>query len=173
MCFGPLIMALGLVYMALSAEVNTNYFIDLLPGILILGVGLSATVTPLTSAVLSDVDSNQAGIASAVNNAISRIAGLLAVAIIGALMAASFSGSVTRSAGIHSLSNSDKAYLLKASSDTLDVHVPGSVHDKKESEDILRSASTTSLRTSLFAMAGLLTVGGITSGIGIVNKKSN
>jgi hypothetical protein len=63
---------------------------QLLPGVIVFALGLSATVAPLTAAILGGVDERHAGIGSAVNNAIARIAGLLAVAAIGGLVGARF-----------------------------------------------------------------------------------
>ncbi len=60
------------------------YARDILPGVLAFGLGLAATVAPLTAAVLGGVDQRQSGVASAVNNAVARVAGLLAVAAVGA-----------------------------------------------------------------------------------------
>ncbi|HET9098618.1 MAG TPA: MFS transporter [Candidatus Saccharimonadales bacterium] len=82
MTAGPLTAAAGFLLM-LSFSSHAAYFSHLLPGILLFALGLSCTVSPLTSAVLSDVEPGHAGIASAVNNAISRIAGLVAIACIG------------------------------------------------------------------------------------------
>jgi EmrB/QacA subfamily drug resistance transporter len=81
MAAGPMIAAAGFAIMVF-VDSSVNYW-ALLPGILLLGLGLSITVAPLTSAILGAVSSNQAGIASAVNNAIARIAGLLAIALLG------------------------------------------------------------------------------------------
>jgi len=85
MAAGPIIAGVGTLYMY-SVRVPTNYWIELLPGILLFGVGLSITVAPLTSAILGSIKSSQAGIGSAVNNAVARIAGLLSVAAIGLLI---------------------------------------------------------------------------------------
>jgi len=82
MTLGPIVSAVGMLLM-LTVQVPLNYWVQLLPGIVLFGVGLSITVAPLTSAILSSIKPAQAGIGSAVNNAISRIAGLLAVAVIG------------------------------------------------------------------------------------------
>jgi EmrB/QacA subfamily drug resistance transporter len=82
MSFGPIIAGLGTLYMD-TANIPTNYWVEILPGVLLFGVGLSITVAPLTSAILGSIKSSQAGIGSAVNNAVARIAGLLAVAAIG------------------------------------------------------------------------------------------
>ncbi|HEX6416178.1 MAG TPA: MFS transporter, partial [Candidatus Saccharimonadales bacterium] len=81
MACGPLVAAAGFLLM-LFVDQSVNYW-TLLPGILLLGLGLAITVAPLTSAILGAVDSRRAGIASAVNNAIARIAGLVAIALLG------------------------------------------------------------------------------------------
>jgi EmrB/QacA subfamily drug resistance transporter len=82
MAIGPIIAGLGVLLLS-TANTPTNYWLEILPGILVFGIGLSITVAPLTSAILSSIESAQAGVGSAVNNAVSRIAGLLAVAMIG------------------------------------------------------------------------------------------
>jgi EmrB/QacA subfamily drug resistance transporter len=79
MTLGPLVAASGFLYMLRVGE-PLQYATQLLPGILLFGLGLSMTVAPLTSAILGSVDKRQSGIASAVNNAIARIAGLVVIA---------------------------------------------------------------------------------------------
>jgi hypothetical protein len=93
MTFGPLIAAAGFLLL-LRMHARAAFFADVLPGILLFGLGLSATVSPLTAAILGDIDQRQAGIGSAINNAIARVAGLLAVAAIGALLAARFGAAI-------------------------------------------------------------------------------
>jgi len=87
MTFGPLIAGVGIFSMLLVND-EVKYF-ALFPGILLLGLGLSITVAPLTSAVLGSIDEHQSGIASAVNNAVARIAGLVAIAAIGTVIGTS------------------------------------------------------------------------------------
>ncbi len=82
MSLGPIISSIGVLLM-LTVQIPLNYWIQLLPGITLFGLGLSITVAPLTSAILGSIKPSQAGIGSAVNNAVSRIAGLLAIAMIG------------------------------------------------------------------------------------------
>lgn len=79
MTVGPLICALG-VLLLLRAGPNASYLTDVLPGAAVFGLGLSALVAPLTATVLAAADDRYAGMASGVNNAIARAAGLLAVA---------------------------------------------------------------------------------------------
>jgi EmrB/QacA subfamily drug resistance transporter len=90
---GPLVAAVGLALM-LRVGVHLDYWTDLFPALMIFSLGLSATVAPLTATVLADADERNAGIASGVNNAIARIAGLLCVAALGAVVAAQFSANL-------------------------------------------------------------------------------
>jgi len=85
MAVGPIIAGLGFLYM-LRISAPLAYWTELLPGILLFGLGLSVTVTPLTSAVLGSIHAEQAGVASAINNAIARIAGLVAIAAVGLIV---------------------------------------------------------------------------------------
>jgi len=85
MTVGPMLMAAGSLIM-LSVREDFSYWTQVLPGVLVFGLGLTATVSPLTSAVLGAIDSSRSGIASAVNNAVSRIAGLVAIAMIGTIV---------------------------------------------------------------------------------------
>lgn len=90
---GPLLAAAGLALLSLiGAEVS--YARDVLPGIVIFALGLSATVAPLTATVLADADERNAGIASGINNAVARVAGLLGVAAVGAVVSSQFSAAL-------------------------------------------------------------------------------
>lgn len=84
MTVGPILAGIGtLMYSGLGAEVN--YWTQVLPGVIVFSLGLSMTVAPLTSAILGSVPTTQSGIGSATNNAISRVAGLVAIAMIGVI----------------------------------------------------------------------------------------
>ncbi len=86
MSLGPLIAGLGvLAYTRLPQDVS--YWADILPALVVFSLGLSMTVAPLTTTVLADAGPGDAGVASGVNNAVARIAGLLAIAILGILAA--------------------------------------------------------------------------------------
>ena len=83
---GPLIAAGGILLM-LRAGRHTSYLTDLLPSLLVFSLGLTMTVAPLTAAVLAGADESDAGIASAINNAIARMAGLVGVSVVGVVVA--------------------------------------------------------------------------------------
>jgi MFS family permease len=95
MTVGPLIAAIGFVLM-LRVGQDVNYWSHLLPGIVLFGLGLAITVSPLTSAVLGAINSRQAGIASAINNMVARVAGLIGITFIGLV-----SGAQLDVAGFH------------------------------------------------------------------------
>jgi EmrB/QacA subfamily drug resistance transporter len=90
---GPLVAALGLALL-LRVGGDADYATELLPALLLFSLGLSATVAPLTATVLADADEEHAGIASGINNAIARAAGLLGVAAIGAVIAGQFTSAL-------------------------------------------------------------------------------
>jgi len=81
MTAGPVVCACGFLLLARIGP-RASYLTDVLPGVLALGLGLSLTVAPLTATALGSVDERHAGIASGVNNAVARAAGLLAVAVL-------------------------------------------------------------------------------------------
>jgi predicted MFS family arabinose efflux permease len=86
MAVGPVIAGLGVIAYT-RLPVNLDYWEDILPALLVFSFGLAMTVAPLTTTVLADATPADAGVASGVNNAVARIAGLLAIAILGILAA--------------------------------------------------------------------------------------
>jgi len=89
MSAGPIVGGLGLLLM-LRVDSGADYVTEVLPAILVFGLGLSATVAPLTATVLDSVEERHVGIASGINNGVSRVAGLLAIAVLGAVISARF-----------------------------------------------------------------------------------
>lgn len=86
---GPLLVAAGFLLL-LRVGTSVSLLADVVPALLVFSLGLAFTVSPLTATVLADADESDAGIASAVNNAIARTAGLIAVAAVGAVVASSY-----------------------------------------------------------------------------------
>ncbi|SEB46849.1 drug resistance transporter, EmrB/QacA subfamily [Paramicrobacterium humi] len=85
---GPIVAGIGFA-LTVTVQPAINYWLQLLPGLLLFGLGLSITVAPLTSAILGAISTERSGIASAVNNAVSRVAGLVTVACAGLIIGGS------------------------------------------------------------------------------------
>lgn len=85
MTAGPLVMAIGAALL-LTVRSDFDYWTQVLPSMVVFGVGLTLTVAPLTAAILGAIDPARSGIASAVNNAVARVAGLIAIAALGVIV---------------------------------------------------------------------------------------
>lgn len=87
MTVGPIVAGLGtLLYLLVRPEPDFDYWWQVLPAVLVFGIGLTLTVSPLTSAILGAIEPARAGTASAVNNAVARVAGLVLVAMLGIIV---------------------------------------------------------------------------------------
>ncbi len=169
---GPLVSACGLLLFQ-RIGVHVDYVSDVLPGLVVFALGLSMTVAPLTAAVLAGAE-HQAGIASGVNNAIARVAGLLGTAAVGAAVAGSFGSSLDEHLSGVTLGPAARAAVSQAKRLPLgrpDVHGLPSA----QAHALTRAAEQASLHSfhlGLAIAAALVAVGGIAGALGIRNPRT-
>jgi hypothetical protein len=137
-----------------------------LPGVLVFGLGLAATVAPLTAAVLGSVPAGHSGLASGTNNAMSRIAGLLAIAVVGAAVSAAFANQVDHDLGHRPLSPAVRTAIRTR---PLVTEAPGLPAGDQAA---LLDASVHAFRIGMEIAAALAALGGIIALIGIENPSS-
>ena len=167
---GPLIMAAGLLWFARIPATSEawssgpipplGYWIDVFPGIILFGVGISMVVAPLTSTLMSSVPVSNAGLASAINNAISRVGQPLLSAVIFIVITASFYSSLA--AKVPGLDPNDPS--LQAAVQPLNQPVPGTA---PEIVAAAREASTDAFHEAVIVGAVLLIAGAAVNFIGL------
>jgi EmrB/QacA subfamily drug resistance transporter len=123
LCLGAALAGGGFAAFAWLDNLN-GYFLSVLPAVLILGCGMTLCVAPLTNAVMSSVAENQTGIASAVNNAISRLAGLVAVSLLALLLVHGFEANLTAQLAHSGLPVEVRAQFLNNRARLHDIPIP-------------------------------------------------
>ncbi len=168
---GPLVGAGGLLLFQMTG-VKADYLSEVLPPLLVFSLGLSMTVAPLTAAVLAGSE-KEAGIASGVNNAIARVAGLLGTAAVGAAIASSFSSSLD--SRLSSVALSDAARTAVAEAKRLPLGLP-TLHGMPSAQahairTAAEGASLHSFHLGMVIAALLVAIGGIVGVAGIRNPR--
>jgi EmrB/QacA subfamily drug resistance transporter len=172
MAVGPIVGGVGLL-MLIGLGADSEYLTGVLPGVLVFGVGLSATVAPLTATALDSVEERHVGIASGINNGVSRVAGLLAIAVLGAVISASFASTVDDRLSGQPLGAAAERTVEKAKRKPFGTPNTGQL-SRPEAERIDAAASEASERGFYLGMAlsgGLMIVGGLIAGAGLRNPR--
>jgi EmrB/QacA subfamily drug resistance transporter len=172
MGLGPLVAATGLLLMQ-RIDAHPDYLTEIFPAILIFAIGLSATVAPLTATVLADADERNAGIASGVNNAIARVASLLAVAALGAVVAAQFTSALDDRLDGARLSPRAQQVVADAKDRTLARIDPGELRgpDGVRVAHATEQASVSAFHAGAGIAAALVALGGVLGLVGIRNPR--
>ena len=175
MTVGPAIMALGVLWFARTPSDGAawpfdvlrpstyvpplDYVVDFLPGLLVFGLGITILVAPLTTAVMTSIPSRNAGVGSAINNAVSRVGPQLAGAVIFIAIAASFVSAVEHRVPLEASVRTDVSPLN-----------PPPEGASPELRAAVREASTDAFHLAMTISAGLLIAGAVVNGVGIRNR---
>lgn len=168
MGLGPIVASLGLAMM-LTLDAHVDYVTDLLPALLLFSFGLTATVAPLTATVLANADESNAGIASGVNNAIARIASLLAIAAVGAVVSAQFNSALDNELAGLRLTPAAQKEVAAARKQTL-----ATVDSKRAGPRVaaaVESASVHAFHVAIGIATVLVASGGLLGLVGIRNPE--
>ena len=168
---GPFVASAGLL-LFLRVGPEADYAATLLPAILVFGVGLSMTVAPLTATVLASAPPGHAGVASGINNAMSRVASLLAIAGVGAIVAVSFGSTLDRGISGVELAPAGRQELAEMRARPLSLPSRSSnlgASDRGSLTSAGVSASVSSFHLGMGISALLVFIGGLIAAIGIRN----
>jgi EmrB/QacA subfamily drug resistance transporter len=168
---GPLLVGAGFGLMQ-RYGVSVSLFGDVLPALLVLSLGLSMTVAPLTATVLADASESDAGIASAINNAIARTGGLIAVAAVGAVVSAHYGSLLDQRLG-NRLPAASQAAVRQAKRRTFGTIQASAIPpaDRAFAQRAAAGASEDAFHLAVGIAAGLLVIAGIGGGLGLRTQR--
>jgi EmrB/QacA subfamily drug resistance transporter len=170
MTIGPVIGGVGLLLL-IRLDEGMDYAGVLLPGLLVFGLGLSLTVAPLTAAVLDAADEHRAGVASGVNNAVARVAGLVAIAVVGTIVSAQFDSALDDQLVGKRLDSAARAAVADAETRPLSGGDSVQPSARPVVGPAVDDASVSAFRAGMGLSGGLVIVGGLISLVGIRNPR--
>ncbi len=161
---GPTIAAAGFVLFAVPS-ISGNYWTSFFPAVLVLGLGMAISVAPLTTTVMSAVGEEQAGVASGINNAVSRTAGLLAIAVFGVVMLHAFSRSLVSRINDVQVDEQLKhtIYEQRVRLAALEVPLDADAATREQIRSVVADSFVFGFRVIMFTAAGLALASGASS----------
>jgi EmrB/QacA subfamily drug resistance transporter len=152
-----LALAAGLLLFALPGAENGSYWISFFPAMVVQGFGMALAITPMTTAALGSVEGEHSGMASGVNNAVTRVAGLLAVAVLGALIYGAFSTSLDARMEAMNMPAEIRIAMEAAKADLGAAEAPASVNSGMEAqiERAIDESFVAGFRAVMLVCAGL------------------
>ena len=152
-----LALAAGLLLFALPGAENGSYWISFFPAMVVQGFGMALAITPMTTVALGSVEGEHSGMASGVNNAVTRVAGLLAVAVLGAFIYGAFSTSLDARMERMDMPDDIQSAMEAAKADLGAAEAPASVNAGMEAqiERAIDESFVAGFRAVMLASAGL------------------
>jgi EmrB/QacA subfamily drug resistance transporter len=169
---GPLIGAAGLLILV-RLGTDFEYLTEFLPAMLLFGLGLSMTVAPLTTTVLDSVEERHVGVASGVNNAVARAAGVLAIAVLGAVISAQFTSSIDDKVSGQSLSPQAQSAVDDAKDQPLSGGDVGDVPAAEAAslEDDIVGSAESAFHLGMLLSVVLMALGGAVALVAVQNPE--
>ncbi len=169
---GPLIAALGFALFALPG-IGGSYWTTFFPASVVLGIGMAVSVAPLTTAVMGAVDTRYAGTASGVNNAVSRTAGLIAIAVFGIVVLAIFSTSLVSNLSVLHLPADIQNAIMLQQNKLVAIDIPAGLSNATHGavQQAISESFITSFRVVMLSAAALALCSSLSSLLLIEGKK--
>ena len=167
---GPLIAALGFALFA-KPSVGESYWKTFFPAVIVLGFGMAVTVAPLTTVVMNSVSQKRVGAASGINNAVARVAGVLAIAILGIVMVKVFGSELNRRLDHLSLSPSTQQQLREGEIRLAGLQAPAGLEPEVQRtiQNFIERAFISGFRTAMLICSALSVAG---AGVALVMIKT-
>ncbi|MGH2497781.1 MAG: MFS transporter [Ktedonobacteraceae bacterium] len=168
---GPLIAAAGFVLFALPG-IGGSYWTTFFPAVVVLGIGMAVAVAPLTTAVMGSVDPQRVGIASGINNAVARAAGLMAIAVLGIVALVTFSSNLDSGLSALSLPPGVHTMLIAQQNKLVGIAIPGGLSSATQAaiQQAISESFVTSFRVIMLVAAALALVSALSSFLLIEGK---
>ena len=156
---GPVLISLSFAMLAGLAPDNgqDSYWLTLFPAVSILGIGMGITLAPLTTAVMASVDEHHAGMASGLNNTVSRSAQVLAIAVMGGIALVLFKEILLSHSFVTALPDDARAQLAAESVRLAETAIPPSIALGQQAvlQDVIRGSFSETIRVIMWIAAGL------------------
>lgn len=171
---GPGITALGFILFSLPGQ-GGSYWTTFFPAVIVMSLGMAVTVAPLTTTVMNAVEKHASGTASGINNAVSRTAGLLAIAVLGIVMAAVFSQNLEQHLALLHLPTGIQQAIEGQSSKLAGIELPMGVNSSTGIliKQAIDQSFLSGFRVVVLICAGLALASALAAGILIEGKRSN
>ncbi|HYX51529.1 MAG TPA: MFS transporter, partial [Ktedonobacteraceae bacterium] len=170
---GPLIAALGFALFAVP-DIGGSYWTTYFPAVVVLGIGMSVSVAPLTTAVMGAVDPQYVGTASGVNNAVSRTAGLIAIAVFGIIVLAVFSSVLASNLSVVSVPSGLHQSIIEQQNKLVGIEIPAGLSDTTHAalQRAIAESFITSFRVIMLLSSALAICSSLSSLLLIEGKPS-
>lgn len=168
---GPMVTAGGYALFALPG-IGGSYWATYFPGVVLLGLGMALSVAPLTTAVMNSVATHQSGVASGINNAVSRLANLLGIAVMGILMTLIFNQALDEQLAPLDLAAHTRQVIDQQREDLAAATVPADVEEATQTalEQAIQESFISGFRWVMLAAAALALAGAASAGAMIEGK---